>query len=76
MTSVRLHRRAVVILATVFIAVTIGVLFVQGAWAWGLAADRDRRARESVARESHLYQQLANRDGVLETGMSPSCAGG
>jgi hypothetical protein len=65
--SVRLPRRAVVTLTVVFIVATVGVLFVQGAWAWGLAADRHRRARESVARESYLYQQLANRDAVLES---------
>jgi hypothetical protein len=64
---VRLRRRAVVILAAVFILASVGALFTQVAWAWGLAADRHRRARESVARESYLYQQLSNRDGVLES---------
>jgi|RhiMetdeSRZDD1v2_1073273.scaffolds.fasta_scaffold00643_5 hypothetical protein len=64
---VRLRRRAVVILAAVFILASVGALFIQVAWAWGLAADRHRRARESVARESYLYQQLSNRDGVLES---------
>jgi hypothetical protein len=65
--GVRLRRRAVVILAAVFILASGGALFTQVAWAWGLAADRHRRARESVARESYLYQQLSNRDGVLES---------
>jgi hypothetical protein len=65
--SVHLHRRALVILAVVFMVASVGVVFVQGAWAWGLAADRHRWARASVARESHLHQQLANRDAVLES---------
>jgi hypothetical protein len=38
-TSVRLHRRRVVTLAVVFIVATVGVLFVQGAWAlWARAS--------------------------------------
>ena len=63
-----MRRRAVVTLVLVVMVATLGVLFVQGARAaWGFAADRHRRAQESVARESHLYQQLANRDAVLES---------
>jgi hypothetical protein len=62
-----LRRRALVTLAVVFILAGVGVLFTQAAWAWGLAADRHRRAQESVARESYLYQQLSSRDAVLES---------
>jgi hypothetical protein len=58
-----MHRRAVVTLAVVVIVATVGVFLVQGA----RAADGQRRAKESVARESYLYQQLANRDAVLES---------
>jgi len=58
-----MRRRAVVTLAVVVMMATVGVLFVQGA----RAADGHRRAQESVARESYLYQQLANRDAVLES---------
>jgi uncharacterized protein HemX len=61
------RRRAVVTLALVVVLATVGVLFVQGARAWGFAADRQRRAQEIVARESYLYQELANRDAVLES---------
>jgi uncharacterized protein HemX len=61
------RRRAVVTLAVVVMVATVGVLFVQGARAWGSAADRHRRAQESVAHESYLYRQLANRDAVLES---------
>ena len=58
-----MRRRAVVTLAVVVMVATVGVLLVQGA----RAADGQRRAQESVARESYLYQQLANRDAVLES---------
>ncbi len=62
-----MRRRAVVTLAVVVVLATVGVLFVQGARAWGFAADRQRRAQEIVARESYLYRELANRDAVLES---------
>jgi uncharacterized protein HemX len=61
------RRRAVVTLAVVVMVATVGVLFVQGARAWGSATDRHRWAQESVTRESYLYRQLANRDAVLES---------
>ena len=62
-----MRRRAVVTVAVVVVLATVGVLFVQGARAWGFAADRQRRAQEIVARESYLYRELANRDAVLES---------
>lgn len=62
-----MSRRAVVTLAVVLMVATIGVLFVQGARAWGFTADRHRRAQEIVARESYLYRQLANQHAVLES---------
>jgi hypothetical protein len=62
--SVHARRRALVTLAVVFILASV---FAQAAWAWGLAADRHRRAQERVARESYLYQQLSNRDAILES---------
>ena len=65
--GVHLRRRALVTLAVVLILASIAVLFARAAWAWGLAADRHRRAQESVARESYLYQQLSNRDAILES---------
>ena len=46
---------------------TVCVLFIQGARAWGFAADRHRRVQETAARESYLYQQLASRDAVFES---------
>ena len=59
-----MRRRAIVTLAVVVVVVTVGILLlVQGA----RAADGQRRAKESVARESYLYRQLANRDAVLES---------
>jgi hypothetical protein len=58
-----MRRRAAVILAVVAMVIVVGVLFVQGA----RAAERQRRAQESVARESYLYEQLANRDAILES---------
>jgi hypothetical protein len=61
-----MHRRAVVTTALVILLATLGVLFVQGAWAWTFATDR-RRAQETAARESYLYVQLSNRDAVLES---------
>ena len=64
--TVDLRRRAFVTLAVVFILASVGALFTQAAWARG-AADRHRRAQDSVARESYLYQQLSNRDAVLES---------
>jgi len=68
----RLHelivrRHAGVTLVMMVLLATVGVLFVEGARAWGFAADRQRRAQESVVRESYLYRQLANRDAVLES---------
>lgn len=58
-----MSRRAVVTLVVVVMVAALGVLFVEGA----RAADRHRRTHETVARESYLYQQLANRDAVLES---------
>jgi hypothetical protein len=60
------RRRAVVTLAVVVMVATVGVLFVQGARAWG-SADRHRRAQEIAAREPYLYRQLADRDAVFES---------
>jgi hypothetical protein len=60
-------RRAVVTLALVVMVASVALLFVQGARAWGFTADRLRRAEEIMARESSLYRQLANQDGVLES---------
>ena len=51
----------------VVVAAIVVVLSVEGARAWGFAADRQRRAQEIVARESSLYRQLANRDAVFES---------
>ena len=65
--SVHPRRRALVTLAVVLILASIGVLFARAAWAGRLAADRHRRAQESVARESYLYQQLSNRDAIVES---------
>jgi hypothetical protein len=61
------RRHAGVTLVMMVLLATVGVLFVEGARAWGFAADRQRRAQESVARESYLYRELANRDAVLES---------
>lgn len=58
-----MRRRTIVTLAVVVIVATIGVLFVQGA----RAAELQRRAQESAARESYLYREIANRDAVLES---------
>jgi hypothetical protein len=58
-------RRAVIALGLTVTLAT--VLTVQGARAWGSAADRHRRSGEIAAREPYLYQQLANRDAVLES---------
>lgn len=51
----------------VVIVATVCVLLIQGARAWGSAADRDRRAHEMAAREHALYRQLVDRDAVLES---------
>ena len=56
-----MHRRAVV---TFILLASLGIIFVQGAWAW--TTDR-WRTQATAARESSLYAQLANRDGVLES---------
>jgi len=45
---------------------SVALVFVQGVRAWGFTADRLRRAEEIMARESSLYRQLANQDGVIE----------
>jgi uncharacterized protein HemX len=60
-------RRAVVTLAVVVMVAGVALLFVQGARAWGFTVDRLRRAEEIMARESSLYRQLANQDGVIES---------
>jgi hypothetical protein len=59
--------RAIVTLGRVVIVATVCVLLIQGARAWGSAADRNRRAHEIAAREPDLYRQLADRDAVLES---------
>ena len=61
------RRRPVVALALTVILATVCILFVQGARAWGFAADRHRRAQEIAAREPYLYQQLSDSDAVLES---------
>jgi len=59
--------RANMTVGRVLIVATICVLLIQGARAWGSAADRNRRAHEIAAREPDLYRQLADKDGVLES---------
>lgn len=61
-----MSRRAVVTLAVVVMVASVALVFVQGVRAWGFTADRLRRAEEIMARESSLYRQLANQDGVIE----------
>lgn len=61
-----MSRRAVVTLAVVVMLASVALVFVQGVRAWGFTADRLRRAEEIMARESSLYRQLANQDGVIE----------
>jgi hypothetical protein len=61
------RRRAVAALALAVMLATVCILFVHSARAWGFAADRHRRAREIAARESYLYQLLADRDAVFES---------
>ena len=59
--------RAIVTLGRVIVVATVCVMLIQGARAWGSAADRNRRADEIAARESGLYRQLADRDAILES---------
>lgn len=57
-------------LVTVGLAIMVAsplILFVGGAGGRGVAVDHLRRTQEIEAREEHLYQQLAERDAVLET---------
>lgn len=61
-----MSRRLVVTLAVVVMVASVALVFVQGVRAWGFTADRLRRAEEIMARESSLYRQLANQDGVIE----------
>lgn len=53
------HRTAVVL------ALVVTLILLAGTRAW--MADGHRRARESEAHQSHLYRQLADKDGVLES---------
>lgn len=55
-----MRRRTAVVLALL-----VTLTFLGGARAW--TADGHRRAQESAARQSLLYQQLANKDAVLES---------
>ena len=59
--------RAIMMLGRVVIMATVCVLLIQGARAWGSAADRNRRAHEIAAREPDLYRQLADRAAVLDS---------
>lgn len=59
--------RAIVTVGRVVVVATVCMLVIQGARAWGSAADRSRHAHEIAARESALYRQLADRDAVLES---------
>jgi uncharacterized protein YceH (UPF0502 family) len=59
--------RANMTVGRALIVAIICVLLIQGARAWGSAADRNRRAHEIAAREPDLYRQLADKDGVLES---------
>jgi hypothetical protein len=59
--------RAIMMLGRVVIMATVCVLLIQGARAWGSAADRNRHAHEIAAREPDLYRQLADRDAVLDS---------
>ena len=59
--------RAIVTAGRVVVVVTVFMLLIQGARAWGSAADRNRRAHEIAAREPSLYRQLADRDAILES---------
>jgi hypothetical protein len=59
--------RAIVTVGRVVVVATVCMLLIQGARAWGSAADRNRRAHEIAAREPDLYRQLADRDAILES---------
>lgn len=59
--------RAIVIVGWVVVVATVCMLLIQGARAWGSAADQNRRAHEIAAREPDLYRQLAGRDAILES---------
>ena len=59
--------RAIVTVGRIVVVATVCVLLIQGARAWGAAADRNRRAYEIAAREPDLYRQLADRDAILES---------
>lgn len=60
-------RRAIGTVALVIVVTTVCVLLIQGARAWGSAADRDRRALEIAARETDLYRQSAELDAILDS---------
>lgn len=60
-------RRAIRTVARVVVLATVCLLLIQGARAWGSAADRDRRAHEIAAREIDLYRQIAERDAILDS---------
>lgn len=48
------------------LTLTVTLTLLGGARACGVAADGHRRAQESEAHQSNLYQQLADKDAVLE----------
>jgi hypothetical protein len=56
--------RAIVALARMLVVATVCMLLIQGARAWGSAADRSRPAHEIVAREADLYRRLAERNAI------------
>jgi hypothetical protein len=57
------RRAALVIGLTVMVTLTLA----GGARAWTVAAQNHRRFQEGEIRQSQLYQQLANREAVLES---------
>lgn len=57
------RRAALVIALTVMATLTLA----GGARAWTVAAQNHRRLQEGEARQSQLYQQIANREAVLES---------
>ena len=59
--------RAIGTVGRVLAVTIVCIVLIQGARAWGSAADRNRRAHEIAAREPDLYRQLADRDAILES---------
>jgi hypothetical protein len=57
------RRTALVIALTVMATLTLA----GSARAWTVAAQNHRRVQEGEVRHSQLYQQLANREAVLES---------